>query len=148
MYANVCDSRRNKHPWPPHSQCPDVAIRQCSEKAQAALGRGRGCRGVGGGGDVGEGAVLLLTRAGILLAPFFWVLCLPCGKKRGLGPLSAPPSHRPPSGSSRSPFASSPIPALFLEHLIGDARPPLCQAPGACLLGPPSLVCKSEMVGG
>lgn len=110
-----------------------------------------GVEGAGGWGVVemlGRGAVLLLTWAGILLAPFFWVLCLPCGKKRGPGPLSAPLSHRPPSGSSRSPFASSPIPALFLEHLIGDARPPLCQAPGACLLGPSSLVCKSETVGG
>ena len=55
MYANVCDSHRNIHPWPPRSQCPDVAIRQCSEKAHAALGRGGGCREVGSGGDVGEG---------------------------------------------------------------------------------------------
>lgn len=50
MYANVCDSRRNIHPWPPHSQCPDVAIRQCSEKAQAALGRGGGGWSCWGGG--------------------------------------------------------------------------------------------------
>ena len=60
-----------------------------------------GAEGAGGWGVVemlGRGAVLLLTWAGILLAPFFWVLCPPCGKKRGSGPLSAPLSHRPPSG--------------------------------------------------
>lgn len=76
-------------------QCPDVAIGQCAERAQAALVV-----------VVGKRAALLLPGAGCLLAPFFWVLCLPCGKEGGPVP---PPPH--------CPLWFLPEPICFLSRL-------------------------------
>ena len=131
MYANVCDSRRNIHPWPPHSQCPDVTIRQCSEKAQAALGRG---------------AVLLLTWAGILLAPFFWVCAFQVGRREALGPLCSSVS------SSSLWFLQEPV--CFLSHpsSISGASHWRCTPPSLpssrCLLAWSSQSCVQVRDGG
>lgn len=61
MYANVCDSHRNIHLWPPHSRCPDVAIR----KIFAECREGPGCLdGGGGGGGWGGGSAAVSTLLG------------------------------------------------------------------------------------
>lgn len=131
MYANVCDSRRNIHPWPAHSRCLDMAVR----KIPTAHREGPGCLGGGGGCRGGGGAA-----ASLLCAVYFFLLLSVLSKSSmreeewPRAPAMLLHARRPPFSSSKSPFALSPILALFLEHLIGDAQPPLCQALGACLV--------------
>lgn len=52
------------------------------------------------------------------------------------------------SGSSRSPFAFSPVLALFLEHLIGDACTPHSLPSSRCLLAWSSQSCVQVRDGG
>ena len=148
MYANVCDSRRNIHPWPAHSQGPDVAIR----KIPAARREGRGCLGGGGGKGQhswfpGLSSPLLLPllcfylSSGFCAFPEFSV-----GRREVLGPSALP--------RSLSSLWFLREPTRFLSHpgSISGASHWRCTPPSPpssrCRLGLPRLVCKAGVVGG
>lgn len=123
MYANVCVLHRNIYLWPP------VAIR----KITTACREGPGWFGDGGCWGGGSAAV----SVGWVPVSTFLLGSVPSESTMGEGrgalcpSLLLHPHCPPPSGFSESPICFLPILALFLEHLIGDARPPLCPAPGA-----------------